>query len=157
MEFAPYGDRKEGEYLRHVEDGENLALLDQKWIYPHGSKGHRIEFCDLMSQCGALIHVKKYGSSSVLSHLFAQATVATELLMNDESIKDQVNKHLEETYLTLNFDPKDSPRNYRIILAIMQSKAGPLHIPFFSKVNLRHHARRLENMGFTVELAKIES
>ncbi|WP_353851826.1 DUF6119 family protein [Aeromonas salmonicida] len=28
---------------------------------------------------------------------------------------------------------------------------------FFSKVNLRHHARRLTNMGFKVELAKIHS
>ncbi|EOX3960635.1 TPA: DUF6119 family protein [Vibrio diabolicus] len=28
---------------------------------------------------------------------------------------------------------------------------------FFSKVNLRHHSRRLQNMGFTVELAKIDA
>ncbi|MCZ0757647.1 TIGR04141 family sporadically distributed protein [Vibrio diabolicus] len=32
-----------------------------------------------------------------------------------------------------------------------------MHLPFFSKVNLRHQSRRLQNMGFTVELAKIDA
>ena len=156
IEFPPYQNMKEGEYLREIADGENFALLDQKWVYPAGTgNGYRIEFCDLLSQCDSFIHVKRYGSSSVLSHLFAQATVATEFLMNDQTIQQQVNDHLEDTYLSVNFDNNQIPRRYRIILAIMQKTPGELHLPFFSKVNLRHHARRLQNMGFTVELAKI--
>ncbi|CEA00834.1 hypothetical protein BN1049_00187 [Pseudomonas saudimassiliensis] len=154
IEFPPYNGMKEGEYLRKISDGENFALLDQQWIHPKGT-GNRLEFCDLLSQCDAFIHVKKYGSSSVLSHLFSQASVATDFLMNDPSVQEQVNKHLEETYLSVNFNSEDSPRKYRIVLAIMQKNAGDLHLPFFSKVNLRHHARRLINMGFKVELAKI--
>tara|TARA_B100002003_G_C14124073_1_gene540677 strand:+ start:413 stop:1966 length:1554 start_codon:yes stop_codon:yes gene_type:complete len=154
IELPPYNGMKEGDYLRKVADGENFALLDQKWIHPKGT-GNRLEFCDLLSQCDAFIHVKKYGSSSVLSHLFSQASVATDFLMNDSSVKDQVNKHLEDTYLSVNFNSEDSPRKYRIVFAIMQKNSGDLHLPFFSKVNLRHHARRLINMGFKVELAKI--
>ncbi|ACR11056.1 conserved hypothetical protein [Teredinibacter turnerae T7901] len=154
IKFPPYNGMKEGEYLRHIADGENFALLDQQWIHPKGT-GNRLEFCDLLSQCDAFIHVKKYGSSSVLSHLFAQASVATEFLMNDPSVQVQVNKHLEETYLSINFNSEDSPRKYRVVLAVMQKNVGDLHLPFFSKVNLRHHARRLINMGFKVELAKI--
>ncbi len=155
LDFPPYHGMKEGDYLRHVADGENYALLDQKWIYPQGT-GNRIEFCDLMSKCDAFIHVKKYGSSSVLSHLFSQASVAMEFLMNDQSVQEQVNKHLEETYLMVNYKHDETPRRYRIVLAVMQQKAGSLHLPFFSKVNLRHHARRLVNMGFSVEIAKID-
>lgn len=154
IEFPPYNGMKEGEYLREIADGENFALLDQQWIHPKGT-GNRLEFCDLLSQCDAFIHVKKYGSSSVLSHLFSQASVATDFLLNDPSVQEQVNKHLEETYLSVNFNSEDSPRKYRIVLAIMQKNPGDLHLPFFSKVNLRHHARRLINMGFKVELAKI--
>jgi len=154
IDFPPYCGMKEGEYLRKIADGENFALLDQQWIYPKGT-GNKIEFCDLISQCDAFIHVKKYGSSSVLSHLFSQASVATDFLMNDPSVQEQVNRHLEETYLSIKFNSEDSPRKYRIVLAIMQKNAGDLHLPFFSKVNLRHHARRLINMGFKVELAKI--
>lgn len=153
--FPPYNGMKEGDYLRSIADGENFALLDQQWIYPKGT-GNKLEFCDLLSQCDAFIHVKKYGSSSVLSHLFSQASVAADFLMNDESVQEQVNKHLENTYLSVNFKKEDSPRKYRIVLAIMQKNIGDLHLPFFSKVNLRHHARRLINMGFKVELAKIE-
>ncbi|WP_257975442.1 TIGR04141 family sporadically distributed protein, partial [Vibrio parahaemolyticus] len=61
IDFPPYGTLTEGEYLRKIADGENFALLDQKWIYPQGI-GTRIEFCDLLSQCNAFIHVKKYGA-----------------------------------------------------------------------------------------------
>lgn len=154
IKLPPYNGMKECEYLREISDGENFALLDQQWIYPKGT-GNRLEFCDLLSQCDAFIHVKKYGSSSVLSHLFSQASVAVDFLMNDSSVQNQVNKYLEETYLTVNFNSEDSPRKYRIVLAIMQKSTGDLHLPFFSKVNLRHHARRLMNMGFKVELSKI--
>jgi uncharacterized protein (TIGR04141 family) len=154
IEFPPYRGMNEGAYLRSIADGENFALLDQQWVYPKGT-GNRIEFCDLLSQCNAFIHVKKYGSSAVLSHLFSQASVAADFLMNDPSVQEQVNKHLEETYLSVNFSREDSPRRYRVVLAVMQKSPGRLHLPFFSKVNLRHHARRLVNMGFKVDLAKI--
>lgn len=92
-----------------------------------------------------------------MSHLFSQASVAIDCLMNDPSVQPQVNAYLEDTYLSLRFNIDDSPRKYRVILAIMQGTSGDLHLPFFSKVNLRHHARRLTNMGFKVELAKIHS
>lgn len=155
IDFPPYMNMHEGDYLRSIADGESFALLDQKWIYPAGSGNNRIEFCDLLSGCDAFIHVKKYGSSSVLSHLFSQASVAIDNLMNDPTVQVQVNEHLDDTYLSVNFKSEESPRKYRVVLAVMQKTPGELHLPFFSKVNLRHHARRLRNMGFEVELAKI--
>lgn len=153
--FPPYLGQTEGEYLRRIADGENLALLDQQWVYPHGT-GNRIEFCDLLSQCNSIIHVKQYGSSSVLSHLFSQARVSIDLLLNDPTIVDQVKKYLDETYLSFNFKTNDLPRKYKVVLAIMQKRPGKLHIPFFSKVNIRHHVRHILNVGFNVEKAKIE-
>ncbi len=155
IEFPPYNDMHEGDYLRFVAKDEGFALLDQQWIFPKGTRaGYRLEFCDLLYR-NAFIHVKKDGSASVLSHLFSQASVATDLLMNDSSVQEQVNEHLKKVDLKINFNSQDSPRKYKIVLAIMQKSEGKLHLPFFSKVNLRHHVRRLRNMGFEVELAKI--
>ena len=35
---------------------------------------------------------------------------------------EQVNKHLKDTYLSLTFNSEDSPRKYRVVLAVMQKK-----------------------------------
>jgi len=154
LEFPLYHDKSETDYLRRVADGQELALLDQKWVYPKETK-QRIEFCDLLSQCNAIIHVKRYGSSSVFSHLFSQATIGLDLLLYDEDIKSQVHAHLDDTYLSFKFDSTEPRGKYRIVLAIIYHKEGGVHMPFFSKVNLRHHARNMESKGFKVELAKI--
>lgn len=151
----PYFDKSEADYLNRIKDGEYIALLDQKWIYPKDT-GQRLEFCDLFTQCNRIIHVKRYGSSAVFSHLFSQATTGLELLLFDDTIISQVNDQLEDTYLSLIFDPIKTPRDHKIVLAIIHSKPGPVHMPFFSKVNLRHHVRNIESKGFDVELAKID-
>ncbi|RUM29253.1 MAG: hypothetical protein DSY75_08685 [Alteromonas sp.] len=153
LENKPYQDKRECCYLRRIADGEEIAVLDQHWVR-HKEVKQNYEFCDLLTQCGRIIHVKHYGGSSVLSHLFSQATNGVEMLLNCPEIIPQIQEYLEETYLSFDFDPKKERKN-RVVLAIIQEKQGDLHIPFLSKVNLRHHARGMMNRGFTVELAKI--
>ncbi len=165
IHFMPYEkSMTEGKYLELVAKGKdnNFALLDGKMIN-NGKNTNKLEFCDLLYQrsspkCKAFIHVKKYVASSTLSHLFAQASVSAEFLMNNPTrVQNQVNKHLgNKEDLQVNFDSKDSIRNYKVVLAIMQPYKRKLQLPFFSKVHLRHHVRRLQNMGFKVELAKID-
>ncbi|WDE08775.1 TIGR04141 family sporadically distributed protein [Thalassomonas viridans] len=153
LTFPSYGGLKEGPYLRSVCNDVDLALLDQKWVRPHGV-ANNLEFCDLYSNCKAIIHVKKYGSSAVLNHLFAQAYQSIEMLVNSPEVIEQVNEHLSETRITLSYDGT-AQREHRIVLAIMDHRTGDLDIPFFAKVNLRHHCRKITGMGFNVELAKI--
>ena len=155
LQFDPYGGRKEGPYLRAIANNNDLVLLDQKWVRPKGV-ANNLEFCDLLSDCNGIIHVKKYGSSAVLNHLFAQAYQSIEMLINSPEVIEQVNQHLNESPLSLVFDAEESPRRHRIVLAIMDHRAGDLDIPFFAKVNLRQHSRKMRGMGFSVELAKIE-
>ncbi|WP_420590766.1 TIGR04141 family sporadically distributed protein [Bacterioplanoides sp.] len=152
--FPDYQGRKEGPYLRSIANDVDLALLDQKWVRPNGVTNN-LEFCDLLSSCNGIIHVKKYGASSVLNHLFAQAYQSIEMLVNSPEVIERVNEHLANTKLTLNFDPNISPRVQRIVLAIMDHRNGDLDIPFFAKVNLRQYVRKITAMGFAVELAKI--
>ncbi|MDT3280692.1 TIGR04141 family sporadically distributed protein [Shewanella scandinavica] len=153
LEDKPYKDQRECCYLRRIADGEQIAVLDQHWVR-HKNVKQNYEFCDLLTQCNRIIHVKHYGGSSVLSHLFAQATNGLDMMLNCPEIIPQVQEHLENTYISFDFSPSEK-RVHTIVLAIISPHSGVLHIPFFSKVNLRHHAREIQNKGFPVELAKI--
>lgn len=154
LQFPEHQGLREGPYLRSIANDVDLVLLDQKWVRPDGVSNN-LEFCDLLSQCNGIIHVKKYGSSALLNHLFAQAYQSIEMLVNSPEVIDQVNVHLNGTALNLAFDHTMSPRNHRIILAIMDHRTEDFTFPFFAKVSLRHYARKIKSMGFNVELAKI--
>lgn len=156
LPFPNYQGQLEGPYLRSIANGVDFGLLDQQWVRPNGVSNN-LEFCDLLSSCNGIIHVKKYGSSAVLNHLFAQAFQSIEMLINSPEVLIQVNQHLANTSLSLNFNPSASPREQRIILAIMDHSPGSLDIPFFAKVNLRHYVRKIKSMGFNVEMAKIRN
>lgn len=51
-----------------------------------------IEVCDILTKDKELIHVKKNGSSSNLSHLFNQAAVSGETLLDSKFRKEANNK-----------------------------------------------------------------
>lgn len=153
LAFPPYGTDHEGAYLRRIADNVNFYLLDQKLIRLTGA-GSPFEFCDLLTPEHHIIHVKKYSSSSVLSHLFSQAYVSAEALINVPDVVTQVNAHLAELGdFRFAFNTTAQPRN-RIVFAIMQPNAE-LHMPFFSKVNFRQFALRLSAMGYQVEVCRI--
>lgn len=153
LELPNYDGRQEGTYLRAVADNVRFFLLDQKLIKPDGAASN-IEFCDLLTHEHHLIHVKKYSSSSLLSHLFSQAYVSAEVLLHSPDTVTKVNAYLPEE-IRFQFDANVLPRRSKIILAIMQHRAGDLHMPFFSKVNFKQYSQRLKAMGFAVELLKI--
>ncbi|WP_454188763.1 TIGR04141 family sporadically distributed protein [Pseudomonas sp. ADAK2 TE3594] len=153
LQFPRYDTDQEGPYLRRVVDNVNFFLLDQKLIRLSGAAGP-FEFCDLLTLEYHIIHVKKYSSSSVLSHLFSQAYVSAEALINDPDVTAQVNRYLaQEGEFQFVFDSATQPRN-KIVFAIMQTNEV-LHMPFFSKVNFRQFSQRLIAMGYQVEVCRI--
>lgn len=153
LQFPPYGTDHEGPYLRRIADNRNFYLLDQKLVRLNGASSP-FEFCDLITPEHHIIHVKKYSSSSVLSHLFSQAYVSAEALINTPDVVVQVNAHLAlEGDFRFVFDPTTQPRN-KVVFAIMQPNEA-LHMPFFSKVNFRQFSQRLTAMGYQVEICRI--
>ena len=42
-----------------------------------------------------------------------------------------------------------------MVFAVISDRPGPLVLPFFSRLNLRHAVRRLDGYGFRVAKAKI--
>jgi len=148
---------KENDYnLRAAQQNPDLYCLDCNTI-SHGSAHSKIEFCDLFSRDNKIIHVKKYGASSVLSHLFSQGTVSGELFLRDKDFRDKLNAKLPDNWKLndTNFSPNAT--DYEIIYAIVSSHEAELGLPFFSKVTLNAAKNRLKLFGYKVSLLKIET
>jgi uncharacterized protein (TIGR04141 family) len=152
-----YADTDEGAYNQRVcaNDGE-LALMDKNMI-SHGGGHSQIEFCDLFGRNGDLVHVKRYGGSSSLSHLFAQGLTSIELTLSDQSFREKVQEKLPQTHRWPDPATPPAPASVKVAFGVITLSTGRLQLPLFSKINLRHAARRIRMLGVTVCLAKIQA
>jgi uncharacterized protein (TIGR04141 family) len=155
--FPEFSDKTEPDYNARVaaEYPEQFALFDQKEI-KCGSQYDKVEFCDLFSKDKQVVHVKRYaGASAPLSHMFSQAVVSANLLRRDSDFRHQVSGYLTPEFKALLHEP--SPGEYEIVLAIVSTSKKDLTIPFFSRVNLNNARVRLQYLGYTVTLAKVQA
>lgn len=124
--------------------------------------GSQYEICDLLSTCKRFIHVKWWDSSATLSHLFSQGRVSGDILLNSSQQRTNLAKKLDEQspefLQAFNLEQYRS-HEYTIVYAIIYPEDQTLveRLPFFSKINLRHSVTLLENMGYDVEIAHIET
>jgi uncharacterized protein (TIGR04141 family) len=156
LTLPSYGIKTEPKYLKDVPRSHpQFAVMDRRNVMIGGGKS-RVEFCDLFSNRNDIIHVKQYGGSSLLSHLFSQAVVSGECFLHESSFRHEVNKLLPMGFKLS--DPTKDPvsARYTICIAIMSKVHGPLEIPFFSKVSMKHAVRSLQRMGYKVTKLKIE-
>jgi len=152
-----YKHENENEYNKKIAENNNqFYCMDRKNI-SFGGGYSKIEFCDLLTNNKKIIHVKRYGGSSVLSHLFSQGIVSGELFIADKDFRKKVNEKLPESHRIDNIEDRPIASDYEVIFAIISSFDSDLDIPFFSKVNLRSAKCRLEAFGYKVSLQKIKS
>lgn len=154
--LPPYGERFEEAYNRSVAHADEDVLLMDRRTIRYGGGASAIEFCDLVLPGPTFLHVKRYGGSSVLSHLFAQGVVSATLFLQDPEFRQQARTRIGPQLREL--APVGQPRasDYEIGFAIVSRIPGTLELPFFSKVNLRGAARTLGAFGYKVTLTKIE-
>lgn len=114
----------------------------------------KIEFADLVKTDKHLVHVKKYGSSAVLSHLFSQGLVSATLLLTEKSFRIEVNGKLATSHKSVVADADPTPADYTVVYAIGTSK-NDLKLPFFSLVNYRNTKKQLGLYGYKVLMVKI--
>jgi uncharacterized protein (TIGR04141 family) len=143
----------ENEYNEYAAKTGKFALLHGKNVMHSGSP---VEVCDLFSSNREFIHVKKYGGSSVLSHLFNQGIVSAELFSSHESFRKETNKRLPPEYRISNPERSIDPTEYKIVFGIISSSKKDLDIPFFSKVSLRNSFMRLKLYRYNAFLQKID-
>lgn len=159
---AKSGD-DEADYNAAVEQAnpDQFALLDRQTVRPTGA-ATPIEFCDLLSVNGHIVHVKKRSSSATLSHLFSQASVSCDIFLQDDSVRRDLGKKLTKMkkmdHAKLMTKEKPTPSKFHIVYAVLakNGKVWPPELPFFSAVNLVHHASHIQNLGFKVTLQHLK-
>jgi len=131
---------------------QHLLKLDARIKRPGGASSV-IEFCDVLSDQGDLIHVKRKSRSAALSHLFAQGSVSASTFINDGAFRTQVRQLIEgevaaesrETWLRLvpRADETVDRSRYRVTYAVItnSTREGRDWLPFFSKLNLMQQGR----------------
>ena len=157
ISLPTYKCKNENEYNKETaKNNTDFCCMDRELI-SHGGGYSKIEFCDLYTKDKKMIHVKHYGGSAVLSHLFSQGVVSGELLLADKEFRGKVNEKLSNGHKISNPNDKPNSSDFQIIFGIISSSSKQLEIPFFSKVSLRNAKRRLETYGYKVSLQKISA
>jgi uncharacterized protein (TIGR04141 family) len=155
-QLPDYVHTEEFEYNKCLanQSPDDYMCFDRDLCPTSGSK-QGIEFCDLYSSLRQIIHIKHYYASKGLSHLFAQGLVSAEAFALDPIFRHSVDSRLPATQKFP--DPEMRPRteDFEIVFGVISLKRGPLELPFFSKVNLRHVYRRLVGFGYKVSLMTI--
>ena len=133
----------------------NANLLHTYKIAIGGGQGNNIEPCDLLWE-NKLIHVKKNGGSSVLSHLFNQALVSAQAWLDfgfRRQLREKMQNANEEAVIAEPFRSSE----YEIIIAIINKFHDERpKIPFFSKVAVCFAATNIKNLGYTIKLKNIK-
>jgi len=151
---------KEADYNRRAAGAAaGLALFDLQRLRATNGRSP-IELCDLLSDKGHFIHVKRRYASATFSHQFAQGSVSAETFMSDLGFRQSAIRLLRRLRKRNHIPlfPKDRPtaRNYEIVYAVVAPASAAAHLlPFFSAVNLRQHGQRLETLGFRVALQHV--
>jgi uncharacterized protein (TIGR04141 family) len=135
-------------------------MLDRNTITLPGRTA--IEPCDLFSNAGHFVHVKRRKRGSApLSHLFAQSVVSATLLLQEQQYRHEVRVRVENLrpgFGALIAEPP-AASSHPVVLALMTDagRTGNVadELPFFTKVFLRQNVRVLRAMGFAVHLDEI--
>jgi uncharacterized protein (TIGR04141 family) len=159
IEFPPYRNETEPEYNARVRDecADTFIHLDAKPVRIPGET--TFEACDLVRATGALIHVKRKGRSSTLSHLFMQAANSCELLRRSPEAQELFQKLLAEhsrspqllaRVQALIAEATQNRREMEVVFVFLGDWKGRsiTSLPLFSRVSLVNEARRVRGLGY---------
>lgn len=144
----------EGKYNTRLAKSINAMNMDKKNIQIEGKS--KIEFCDILTKNKELIHVKKYGNSALLGHLFNQGLVSAQTFLNDKEFRQKANQKINDTDYKLPEDDIRKIKEYKVVFAIISKFDKQLSIPFFSKVVMKNVFQTLDNNGFNVTIKQIK-
>jgi len=145
----------EDTYNKRVARGSKreIILLDKKNIM-HGGGHSRIELCDLLSKSLKMYCVKRWTSSSGISHLCQQALVAARLVRSDQEFSKKVEKKLKGSHRAAWIRARSLNNRPEVVLVLMG--AGPVGtLPLFSRITLADAAKKLLSMGYSVSYTSV--
>jgi uncharacterized protein (TIGR04141 family) len=157
LKLPDYTEKDEGSYNKKVAESDKAyyALMDRKNIN-YGGSHSKIEFCDLYTKDKKLIHIKHYGGSSVLSHLFSQGAISARLMVSDSLFVDKVNEKLPESHRISHSNVIKSIDEYEVVYGIA-THVHDKHVtlPLFSKINLKNAISLLSAMKIKASILMI--
>lgn len=148
----------EGDYNIRACKEQGYYLLDKKLV-KSSKTTTSIELCDLLTSNKQFIHVKhRKGGSAGLSHLFAQGSVAAEILLGDKAFRKAARTVLNHIGVAVrDLVPLDNLRSadYEVVFLILGDDHATVknNLPFFSKVNLSRAFENLTQRGFSVKIS----
>jgi uncharacterized protein DUF6119 len=82
--------------------------------------------------------------------------ISAECFLDESTFRDKLNHLLPVGFKLSDTSLAPVAKQHIVCLAIMSKVKGPLEIPFFSKVSLKHAVKALRKMDFKVTKLKIE-
>jgi uncharacterized protein (TIGR04141 family) len=142
----------EDAYNRKASEALDGVLLDKQFVFEGPDK---MEICDVLTRDHVLLHVKQRGSSSTLSHLFAQGLNCAIRLLEDPDFRSKaraVVERVDATFADALPDMQPEPGDFEVAFVVLtrSDRETPLTLPFFSVVSLRSAAMRLRALGYRV-------
>jgi uncharacterized protein (TIGR04141 family) len=157
----------EGTYNQSVgrADPDRFAVLDHSLIRLPGETG--IEACDLVGASGALVHVKRKGKSSVLSHLFLQAVNSCDALRwsteAQQQLKEMIKAHgaspaLVASSLEALARLQRGGHDIEVVFAFLGDwrQRTITSLPLFSRISLVQAARRIGQLGYQASVKLVD-
>ena len=134
------------------------ACLDAKFVYDGGPD--KMEICDILTRDGSMIHVKHRGSSSTLSHLFAQGLNSADRLLGDDDFRSrarEVIRSVDPEFADVIPVERPDPRTRQVVFAVItrSRRSTPMTLPFFSILSLRGAMHRLRALGCPIAIATV--
>ena len=148
----------------YIEDQYNELLIENlvgsQSIHKYkisigGGSGNNIEPCDI-AVGKTFIFIKYNGGSSYLSHLFNQASVSSQALM-DNKFRIKFKEKLLEKNINNIISDDFNTNDYTIVVGIINKYHDERpKIPFFSKVSIKYTSELILNLGYNFEIKNIK-
>jgi len=166
LSYPPYRGETEPDYNKAAarDHPDEFVLLDRALIELPDE--HGLEAADLISSSGALIHVKRKGKSSVLSHLFLQVANSCELLRRStpawQQLSSLIRERAADDVIAGSIEAAHAAAQRReseleVAFAFLGDWNGKTitSLPLFSRISMVNEARRVSNLGFRPTVAMI--
>ena len=153
LRYPPYGGETEPDYNKAAARSypDEFVLLDRVLIELPDE--HGIEAATSFALSGALIHVKRKGKSSVLSHLFLQVANSCELLRRStlawQQLSVLIREHAASDPIIASIEAAHAAARKReseleVAFAFLGDWSGKTitSLPLFSRISMVNEARR---------------
>ena len=162
LELPRYRGGDEADWNQAVADRhpDRFVVLDGRFIRLPGESP--FEACDLFGFDHVLIHAKRKSRSSTMSHLFVQAQRSSQLLLELDAARAQLEGLLGESGVATPIAQSlcgslTEPWEWTIVLALLGDwhQRGLANLPLLTKISLITAVDAIRRLGFTVEVALV--